>query len=89
VVTRNASETLITLSSPATAFFQAVRLKTNIERAVCSFGFDNVHSGPVASPAEINQIHWTEMRRIQDGLQCLVDPAGFHRADMMRTGPMT
>jgi len=88
-VTRNAGQTIIALHSPATAFFQAVRLEANIEGAIGSFGYNNVHPGPVASPAEIDQIHRAEMRRIQNGLQCFVDLAGFHRADMIRTGPMT
>jgi hypothetical protein len=68
VMTRNASQTIIALSSPAAALFQTVRLEANIEGAICSLRFNNVHAGPMASPAEINQIHWAEMRRIQNGL---------------------
>ena len=89
VMTRNAGQTIVALNSPATAFFQAVGLEANIDRAIGSFGHDNVHSGPVASPTEVNQVDRAQMSWIQNCLGRFVDLASLYRIDMIHARPMT
>lgn len=68
IMTRDAGQAGITLSSPAAAFLQAIWLKAHVDRPVGLRGFNHVHRGSVASAAEVHRFHGAQIGGIEYGL---------------------
>ncbi len=79
-MTSDARKPTVTLS-PASAFFQAVGLKTHSDDA-CHAAKTNIPRSSVAGAAEINRVNWIEPGRIHDEFLPLVEMALSHRRDM-------
>ncbi len=65
VVASHASQASVPLLPPAPALFQAIRLCPYVGQA-CETAKLDVPPCPVASTAEIDGIHWTEVPRIEN-----------------------
>lgn len=89
VMTNNAGETAIALSSPTTTLFQTIRLESNIDRSVRLRRRDDIHRSSVTSSAEINRIDGVQTCRIQNAICSLNDLFVVLGDDMIETWAMT
>lgn len=83
IVARDARQARISLTSPATAFLQAIRLEADVDRPVGLRGFNYVHCGPVAGAAEVHRFHGAQIRRVEYGSYRFAALIGVNRTDML------
>src|SRR5271155_2902423 len=82
VVARDAGQARISLSSPATAFLQAIGLEAHVDRPVGLGGLYHVHRGAVASSTEVHGFHGAQIRGVEYGLYRFAALIGLNRLDV-------
>ena len=89
VVTGDTGQASISVSSPATAFLQAIWLEADVDRPVGFGGFDHVHRCPMAGAAEVHRFHGAQIRGVKNGLYRFAALIGVNRLDVLQARSMT